>query len=199
MIEKIFVATSNKGKLKEIKEILKPIEIISIYDVLKNPPDVVEDGNSFEENAKKKGELLSRFVDGFVIADDSGLVVDALGGKPGIYSARYAGENATDLDNNLKLLNDLNGVPFEQRDAKFVCVIALCKSGKTIETFYGEYKGKIGFELKGGNGFGYDPLFVLDDGRTMAELSSDEKNRISHRREALSKLKKFLDNVSKNS
>ncbi|BAI79941.1 nucleoside-triphosphatase [Deferribacter desulfuricans SSM1] len=198
MIDKVYVATKNKGKLKEISEILKPIEVISVYEVVENPVDIVEDGSTFEENARKKGEELSRFVEGYVIADDSGLVVEVLNGKPGIYSARYAGENATDMENNLKLLKELEGTPFENRDAKFVCVIALCKDGKTIETFYGECKGKIGFELKGENGFGYDPLFVLDNGRTMAELSSDEKNRISHRREALAKLKKFLDNVSKN-
>ncbi|KAA0258397.1 XTP/dITP diphosphatase [Deferribacter autotrophicus] len=193
-MKKLFVATKNKGKLKEIAEILKPIEVLSAFDVINENVDVEESGATFEENAKLKGETLSKFVEGYIIADDSGLEVDALNGAPGVFSARFAGENATDEENNRLLLDKLKGVPLEKRGAKFVCVIALCKDGETVATFRGECEGRIAFEMRGSNGFGYDPLFLLSDGRTMAELEAEEKNEISHRRKALEQLKFYLNN-----
>lgn len=191
---KLLLATKNKHKLKEINEILSPLGYIveSAYNYL-NDIDIKETGTTFEENAILKALEISKMVDHYVIADDSGIAVDALDGAPGVYSARFAGENATDDDNNRLLLEKLRGVPFEKRTAKYVCVIALAKHGKLITTTYGECSGFVGFEYKGENGFGYDPLFVLPNGKHMAELSSDEKNRISHRYNALMNLKSFLE------
>ncbi|MGA1846745.1 XTP/dITP diphosphatase [Deferribacter abyssi] len=197
-MNKFFVATKNKGKLKEIAEILEPIEVFSVFDIIDDNIEVDESGSTFEENAKLKGEILSKLVKGYVIADDSGLEVYALNGAPGVFSARFAGDNATDEENNKLLLDKLEGIPLEKRGARFVCVIALCNNGKTIATFRGECEGRIALEMKGNNGFGYDPLFLLPDGRTMAELNTKEKNEISHRRKALEYLKCYLNNELQN-
>ncbi|MCX8083960.1 MAG: XTP/dITP diphosphatase [Calditerrivibrio sp.] len=190
---KLLLSTKNRHKLREIKEILEPVGIVveSVYDYV-NIGDIEETGSTFEENAALKAIEISKYVDEYVIADDSGISVDYLGGAPGVYSARFAGKNATDDENNNLLLNKLQDIPFEKRDAKYECVIALAKSGRLVKTFYGDCKGYIGFEYRGENGFGYDPIFVLEDGRHMAELSPEEKNRISHRYKALVKLRDFL-------
>jgi len=191
----IFVASKNKNKIREISRILKevPVEVRSVYEEINTANDIEETGMTFKENAVIKALAFSDKVEGYVLADDSGLCVDYLGGKPGVYSARYAGTGATDEDNNIKLLRELEGVSISRRTAKFVCVIALANKGKILGTFYGECKGFINIEPRGSNGFGYDPLFLLENGKTMAELTSDEKNSISHRASALRKLKRFME------
>ncbi len=191
---RLCVATKNAHKLKEIKEIFSglDIDVCSAYEFIENDFDVEETGATFEENAAIKADALSAAVDGYVIADDSGLCVDALNGEPGIYSARYAGENATDADNNALLIKNADKVPDADRRARFVCAIALSKSGKTEMLFRGTCEGMLGRAEKGANGFGYDPLLVMPDGRTLAEYAPEEKNRISHRFRALELLRQYL-------
>lgn len=188
------MATKNKGKLREIRSILKalPVRLYGL-DHFENVPDVEEDGKSFSENSLKKARYYSRVFGKIAIADDSGLEVDALDGKPGIYSARYARERATDQENRKKLLKALEGVPASKRGARFKCVIAMVTPEEREILFEGSCRGKIGFKEVGKNGFGYDPLFFLPRyGKTMAQLSLEEKNRISHRGKALRKLRKVL-------
>ena len=189
----LYVATKNKHKLKEIGQILTGFEVVSAYDHITKDMDVEETGNTFLENASLKARTLSRMLDGYVIADDSGLSVDVLDGAPGVYSARFAGQNATDDDNNHKLLKVMQSVPDEARGASFICVIALAKGGMVEKTFGGICQGEVAREYKGSNGFGYDVIFRLPDGRHMAELSEEEKNSISHRNMALQSLKEYLE------
>lgn len=193
---KLFVATKNKNKLREIKEILADtgFDVESAYDYIEG--DVEETGNTFLANACLKAVEISKKMDGYILADDSGLSVDILGGEPGVYSARYAGLNAADADNNNKLLKVLTNVPEGARSANFTCVMALAKNGLVERTFSGICEGSVGFEPKGDNGFGYDPLFITEDGRTMAELDSEHKNRISHRSMALQELQDYLKSIS---
>lgn len=193
-MKRLLVATKNQNKLKEISEILHDlgITVSSAYDVIDSDLDVEETGTTFEENARLKSETISMLTDAFVIADDSGLEVDFLNGAPGVYSARYAGENATDRLNNEKLLVSLKSVPASRRSARFVCAISLSKKGKTITTFRGTCEGRIATEPVGQNGFGYDPLFMLETGKTMAQLPSAEKNSMSHRSKALLQLREFI-------
>lgn len=187
---KLYVATSNKNKLKEISSILSELDI----EVQPHPDyenlDVKETGSTFQDNAKLKAIALSKLTDEYVIADDSGISVEALNGAPGVYSARFAGENAGDEENNNLLLKKLEGI--SNRKAKFECAIALAKNAEIVSVFYGNCDGNVGYEPSGKGGFGYDPLFVLEDLRTMAELSAEEKNRISHRKKALLKLLEFF-------
>ncbi|MCA1927198.1 MAG: XTP/dITP diphosphatase [Calditerrivibrio sp.] len=192
----LLVSTKNKHKLKEIGEILSDsgFQVDSVYNYV-DDIDVEETGNTFEDNAIIKAVTLSKQIDHYVIADDSGVSVEFLDGAPGVYSARYAGTDATDDDNNRLLLEKLSNLPIEKRKAKYVCVIALAKKGRFIKSFHGECHGYIGEEYKGNNGFGYDPIFVLPEGRHMAELSPEEKNKISHRYNALIKLKEFLKSI----
>jgi len=186
----LLIATTNPGKRAEIESILKrySLRIISLND-LSSYPTVVEDGNTYEENALKKARTLAEFSGRVTLADDSGLEVDALGGAPGIHSARYSGEEANDMRNNQKLLHTLAGVPEEQRTARFVCVLALCAPpalGGGEWLFRGECAGRIAFAPRGENGFGYDPLFFYPPlNRTFAELDRDTKSRVSHRSRAL--------------
>lgn len=198
-MHKIAAATKNKGKISEIKQILKdlPVEVVSMVEEGINV-DIVEDGQTFEENALIKARAIRSHTIGIVLADDSGLVVDALDGAPGVHSSRFAGEPSDDKKNNAKLLAMMDGVKPCKRTARFVCVIAVIMSDGREFCVRGECEGQIGFEQKGNNGFGYDPLFYLPDrGNTMAELESDIKNKISHRAKALGKLKielkKLLD------
>lgn len=195
-VKRLLVASKNKNKLKEIRKILGRlnVEVNSAYDFCSISDDIAETGSSFEENASIKALAFSKVVEDFVIADDSGLCVDYLNGAPGIFSARFAGKDADDNLNNKKLLKKLHGVDPEQRKAKFVCVIALAKKGRIVETFRGECHGNIAEKPRGEGGFGYDPLFLLENGGTMAEISAEEKNRISHRARSLEKLKKFIGN-----
>lgn len=183
----LIVATRNHGKLKEIAALLSPLQII-VRGVAEFPdfPEVVEDGLTFAENATKKASTIARLSGRLTLADDSGLEVAALGGAPGIHSARYAGEDADDVANNRKLLAALATQPPEQRAAAFVCVMALCAPDGSCRTFAGRLEGSIINEPRGMEGFGYDPLFVVaGEQRTLAEIPLAEKNRISHRAQAL--------------
>ncbi|WP_069650250.1 XTP/dITP diphosphatase [Caloranaerobacter ferrireducens] len=197
---RLIVASGNVHKIDEIKKILKglPLEILSKDEVGLKELDVIEDGNTLEENAIKKAVEVSKRVDGIVIADDTGLFVDKLDGRPGIYSSRYGGENATYEDNNRKLLKELEGVKLEDRTAKFKTVIAIVMEDKSYKTVEGECLGKIALNPKGNEGFGYDPLFIVDGyNKTFAELGEDIKNKISHRANALKKLRVELENILK--
>lgn len=186
----LIVATRNKGKLKEIEALLSPLQII-VRAVAEFPelPEVVEDGLTFAENATKKAATIARLSGRLTLADDSGLEVAALAGAPGIHSARYAGEDADDAANNRKLLAVLASLPPEQRAAAFVCVMALCAPDGSCRTFAGRLEGRITSELRGTEGFGYDPLFVVaGHDRTLAEIPLAEKNCISHRAQALAQV-----------
>lgn len=190
---KIIIATHNPHKTEEIKNFFKgyPVEIYSMAD-LGIKEDIEETGDTIEENALIKARFLKEKVDGIVIADDTGLFVEHLNGQPGVYSARFAGENATYEDNNKKLLKLLEGVPYEKRKAYFKTVIAVVEREK--ETLLeGKLEGYILDRHRGKNGFGYDPIFYVDDlGKTLAELTMEEKNKISHRANALVKLKNYI-------
>lgn len=193
-MRRVIIATHNQGKVKEIKELFSdlPFDIKSLKDI-GCTLEVVEDEPDFAGNSLKKAAEISIALDEIVLADDSGLEVEVLGGKPGVYSARYAGENATDAQNNEKLLAALAGVPQERRAAAFRCVITLYFPGGYTLQAQGSCPGRIAIAPKGAGGFGYDPLFILDAyDRTMAELTSEEKNAISHRGLALKKLKDML-------
>lgn len=188
---KTFVlASKNAHKAQEIKAILgEDFEILTQVDAGVGDVDVVEDGTTFEENAAKKAETIMKLTGKPTIADDSGLCVDFLEGAPGIYTARYAGENATDEENIGKLLNALAGVPREKRGAQFVCVIAVAVPGEETKLFRGECPGVITEEPKGEDGFGYDPVFFYEeDAMTLAEMEPERKNAISHRSNALQKM-----------
>lgn len=193
-MNELFIATSNRGKFSEMKQLLlNSVELLYSYADFSDLPQVVEDGETFEENAMKKARSAASITGKPAIADDSGLLVDVLNGSPGVFSARFAGENATDADNNEKLLRELEGIPCPRRTAVFRSVIALCLPGGDCRTFYGELKGIILEEPRGGGGFGYDPLFLIPEfGQTMAELPMGVKNAISHRGKAFNKLKEYL-------
>ncbi len=191
---KLILASKNAHKAKEMQAILgEGVELITLDKTTAADIDVVEDGDTFEENAIKKATEIMRATGLPTIADDSGLCVDALGGKPGIYTARFAGEGATDDENISKLIVELDGVKEESRTARFVCVIALAVPNEEVKTCRGECEGRILTEKQGENGFGYDPIFYVPEfEKSMAELSSDVKNSISHRFKALNKLKESL-------
>ena len=191
----LVVATKNQGKLREISRLLEETDYRVVgLDVFPGAPDVVEDGETFADNARKKAETIARYTKTLTMADDSGLVVDFLDGAPGVHSARFAGDQATDADNNRKLLEILRGVPENQRQAAFRCVMALVAPDGSCRTFDGELKGVILAEPQGDGGFGYDPLFMVREyGQSLAELPLDVKNRISHRGQALKKLLAALE------
>jgi XTP/dITP diphosphohydrolase len=192
---RLIIATSNQGKLREIKELLKGINfpIISLVD-LDRVFNIKEDGNVFLENAIKKTIPISAvYPDDLIVGEDSGLEVEALGGAPGVYSKRFSGKGATDFKNNQKLLKALEGLPSKKRKAKYQCWMVLAKNTRIIKIFNGQLPGVIDFTMKGENGFGYDPLFYLPKyKKTAAQLPLVEKNKISHRGKAFSKLKKYL-------
>ncbi|RLL47941.1 XTP/dITP diphosphatase [Oceanobacillus piezotolerans] len=190
-MKKIIIATKNQGKAKEFKELYlkKGMEALSLLDIVQELPDVEETGVTFEENAALKAETIAELLQIPVLADDSGLVIDALDGRPGVYSARYAGEDKDDKANIKKVLEELIDVPEGKRTARFVCVLAIARPGEKTDFYKGTCEGSIAFEERGSNGFGYDPIFIPEnETRTMAELSSEEKNSISHRSNAISKL-----------
>ncbi|MDQ0340876.1 XTP/dITP diphosphohydrolase [Caldalkalibacillus uzonensis] len=184
----ILLATQNRGKQKEYAMLLEPlgIQVLTLEDMPGGIPSVMEDGATFEENALRKAEAYHRHYNLPTLADDSGLVVDALEGRPGVYSARYAGEQASDEANIAKLLADMEKVPPGRRTARFVCVIAYVDGQGSSLIAKGTCEGEIAFEPAGTNGFGYDSVFYLPRyHKTMAELAPEEKNRISHRSHAL--------------
>jgi XTP/dITP diphosphohydrolase len=190
----LVVATRNKDKLREIKALLEelPVEVFSLNS-FKGVPDVIENGSTLEENARKKATQTSRFLKKFVVADDSGLEVKFLNGDPGVYSARFSGKGATYKSNNEKLLRLLKRVPLAKRKACFKCVIVVADKGKIIGVAEGVCNGKICFESRGNNGFGYDPVFMPDGyKKTFAQMSAVQKNKISHRSKALSKAKNII-------
>ena len=192
---KVFIATGNKKKIDEIKPLLKDFEVLSIADGI-NIPEEEENSDTFEGNSQKKALQIAKFLNMVAIADDSGLMVDALEGEPGVYSARYAGENANDSDNNKKLIQNLKGIG--NRKAKFVSVISIAKPNGEVYSFRGEVEGIILDEARGNAGFGYDPYFYyVAYGKTFAELELSEKNAISHRARALSKMKKEIKDILK--
>ena len=192
--EEVVIATRNSGKLREIQAILAPLglKILSLRD-FPRIPEIIEDGQTFEENAVKKAAAVSRQTGRMAIADDSGLAVDALQGRPGVFSSRYAGEKATDAERYQKLLKEMVEIPPEKRGAAFMCAMAVAAPDGKAETVVGQCRGEIALAPKGSHGFGYDPVFYLPErGKTMAELEPEVKNRISHRALALEKLKQLL-------
>lgn len=196
-MKEVIIATKNPGKAREFEHIFAP-RGIAVRTLLDYPEieDVEETGLSFEENATLKAEAVSQRLNKMVIGDDSGLIVDALEGRPGIYSARYAGEPKNDLRNLEKVLEELKGVSEKDRTARFYCALAVALPGKETFTVAGTCEGRILEEQRGANGFGYDPVFYVPEKEcTMAELSSDEKNKISHRANALKKLDGILDSI----
>jgi len=191
-MKKVIFASNNRNKVREVKHILQDLDIdlISLADMLEEI-EIIEDGKSFEENALIKAKKVYDKLNIPAIADDSGLMVEQLNGEPGIYSARFAGENATDEDNNNKLLSKLKELP-EPHKAKFVCA-AVYFNGTSSLAARGEFKGKIIAKARGSNGFGYDPLFLPDGySITLAEMEATQKNKISHRYNAFKELKNIL-------
>ncbi len=190
----LVIATRNQGKIREIRAMLGGLdfEVRSVADY-PGLPEVEEGGATFAENAAIKALAVAGFTGCLSLADDSGLEVEALGGLPGVRSARYAGDEATDEANNAKLLDALKGVPAGERTARFSCVMALALPDRLLASFEGVCEGRIGFRSQGTNGFGYDPLFEVSGmGRTMAELTLEEKNRLSHRAKALQQAVEWL-------
>jgi len=190
----LVVATRNKDKLREIKALLKGLRVrVFSLDSFKGVPEVTEGGKTLEYNAVKKAVQVSKFLKRFAVADDSGLEVEYLDGGPGVYSARFSGKLATYKTNNEKLLKLLKGAPLSKRKACFRCVIAVADKGKVIGVAEGRCRGKIGFDSKGDNGFGYDPVFIPNGfKKTFAEMSASRKNNISHRSIALKKAKSII-------
>ena len=199
MIRKVIFATGNAGKMREIRMILEDmnVEVLSMKEAGLDP-DIVEDGTTFEENALIKARAVAACLaeDAIVLADDSGLEIDYLNGEPGIYSARYMGENTSYRIKNAELIRRLEGVPKEERTARFVCALAAASpESVSMEDFVirGTIEGYIGWEERGENGFGYDPIFYVDEyGCSTAELDSETKNLISHRGNALRLVKEKL-------
>ena len=194
MKRKLVFATGNEGKMREIREILKDLGV-EIYSLKEAgiQMDAEENGKTFEENALIKARAAAEHTDAIVLADDSGLEIDYLGGKPGVYSARYLGEDTSYRIKNQNLIDRLEGVPAEQRTARFVCVIAAVLPGGRVLISRGTIEGIIGTEERGEGGFGYDPIFFLPEyGCSTAELSMEQKNVISHRGKALREMKEKL-------
>ncbi|RSD23352.1 XTP/dITP diphosphatase [Mesobacillus subterraneus] len=193
-MDTVIIATKNRGKAKEFEKLFLP-KGLTVKTLLDFPEleDVEETGTTFEENAILKAEAISKVLGVRVIADDSGLEVDALEGRPGVYSARYAGPEKNDENNIDKVLEELQHVPESKKTARFCCALAMAEPGKDTLTVFGTCEGRILNERRGTNGFGYDPIFFVDaESKTMAELSSEEKNSISHRANAILKLEQAL-------
>jgi len=189
------LATKNRGKIAEFEELFRAFdfEVKSLNDFGPIPP-VIEDGETFEDNAVKKAQFTAKVLGLPAIADDSGLAVKALGGEPGVFSARYAGEGATDEANNAKLLKAIKGI--KQREAAFICILAIAVPRGPALIYEGTCEGLIAGEIRGNKGFGYDPLFYYPPlKRTFAQMSAAEKNRVSHRGRAMAELKGELDKV----
>lgn len=193
----LVVATRNKGKIVEINALLAGlVDTVSSAADFADFPETVEDGATFEENALKKAREAARFSGVPALADDSGLVVDALDGRPGVFSARYAGIGAGDAANNAKLLSECQNIPEERRQAAFVCVLAFVAPEGIEKIFTGRIAGRILSTARGEGGFGYDPLFLVDGfERSMAELKLAEKNSVSHRAQAFRKFREYLMTV----
>lgn len=197
---RIIFATGNEGKMREIRMIMADLgmEILSMKEAGLSA-DVTENGTTFEENALIKAKAIAALCDDIVLADDSGLEIDALNKEPGVYSARYLGEDTSYHVKNKNLIDRLEGVPEEKRTARFVCSIAAVMPNGEAYVEKAAMEGRIGYEERGENGFGYDPIFVLPEfGKTTAELSPEEKNQLSHRGKALRMMKEKLKGVLQN-
>ena len=195
----LIVATKNKKKLEEIKEILKSLnlKLFSLADYPK-APRIIENGKTFRENSIKKAIKIAKFTGKLTFGEDSGLCVDALGGKPGVYSSRFGGKDKSDRKNNLKLLKLLVGLPVNKRKAHYCCAVALADKNGLVGVAEGECSGFIGFAFKGNFGFGYDPLFVIPKyQKTFAQLGPRIKHKMSHRFRALQKAKAILSTYLK--
>lgn len=191
----VIIATKNKGKASEFEKLFLPhgFKVTTLLDY-PELDDVEETGTTFEENAILKAETIANALGARVIADDSGLEVDALDGRPGVYSARYAGLEKNDEANIDKVLEELQDVPESDRTARFCCALAMAEPGQETITVFGTCEGRILHERRGSNGFGYDPIFfAIQEGKAMAELSSNEKNKISHRAMAIRQLEHLLN------
>jgi len=190
----LVVATKNEKKLHELKRYLKGVKanVVSLKD-FGQTRRIVENGDTFRKNAVKKAMIVSRLVKGLAVADDSGLVVKALGGQPGVRSSRFAGPGKNDRQNNRKLLKLLESVPPKKRQAKFVCAAAICDNGHIVKVIEESCEGRIAFQEKGSYGFGYDPLFLIPKyNKTFGQLGLKVKDKMSHRSKALKKVRKFL-------
>lgn len=199
-MKEIIIATKNKGKAKDFEELLEPMgyKVLTLHDVAPHM-DVEETGETFEKNATLKAETIAQELKKTVIADDSGLEIDALGGEPGIYSARYSGEEKNDDSNIDKVLQKMVQVPEAEKTARFRCVLALAAPGEETITFEGTCEGMITDERKGENGFGYDPIFYVPAlEKTMAEMEPSEKASVSHRGNAIRELGKAMPALSDN-
>jgi XTP/dITP diphosphohydrolase len=194
MIRELVLATRNRHKVEELVALLGDLGVtIHTLDEFPDAPDVVEDGDTCEANAVKKARIIAEFTGLPAVADDTGLEVDALGGRPGVYAARYAGEDATYDDNCRKLLRELIGVPREQRTARFLTVAAVALPSDGVRTTQGILEGMIAEEASGTLGFGYDPVFLIPElGKTLAQLSAGQKNTVSHRAKAFTQTKDLL-------
>ncbi|GGM27071.1 non-canonical purine NTP pyrophosphatase [Paraliobacillus quinghaiensis] len=196
-MKEIMIATQNKGKVKDFQSLFKKydIKVTSLLDLTEPVEEVEETGTTFEENALLKAETIANKLNMPVLADDSGLEIDALEGRPGVYSARYAGEEKNDQKNLHKVLEELRGVPEDQRSARFVCVLAVSRPNQDPIIRRGTCEGTITEGPIGDNGFGYDPIFKPENSNlTMAQLTSDQKNLISHRGNALKKIEDWVKN-----
>lgn len=196
-MKRIIFATGNADKMREIREILAdlPVQVVSMKEA-GIQADIVENGKSFAENAVIKAKAIMEMTGEVVLADDSGLEIDYLNKEPGIYSARYMGEDTSYRVKNANLIERLSGVPDEKRTARFVCAIAAAFPDGTVKITEGTIEGRIGYEEKGENGFGYDPIFYVPEyGCSTAQLSEEEKNKISHRGKALTSMKEILKAV----
>ncbi|MDD2752032.1 MAG: RdgB/HAM1 family non-canonical purine NTP pyrophosphatase [Candidatus Omnitrophica bacterium] len=190
----LIVATKNKKKFAEIKEILKDLKLnlVSLADI-QQPPRIIENGQTFQENAVIKARKLALFTGKLSLGEDSGLCVEALGGAPGVYSSRFSGKDKSDAKNNQKVLKLLEGLPLSKRKAHYVCAVALADKSGLVGVVEGRCHGVIGFALKGHSGFGYDPLFIIPKyKKTFAQLGEKIKHKMSHRYHALEKARKII-------
>ncbi|GAB2552396.1 XTP/dITP diphosphatase [Gracilibacillus alcaliphilus] len=197
-MKQLIIATKNQGKMQDFKRLFEPhgIKVSSLLDLSEPIEDVEETGATFEENAALKAEVICERLQIPVIADDSGIEIDALNGEPGVYSARYAGTDKDDQANIEKVLDKMKTVPPSERTARFVCVLAVAQPGQATIFKRGECEGTIADQPTGTNGFGYDPIFYpVDSSLTMAEMTPEQKNEISHRRKALDQLKNWVNQL----
>lgn len=194
MEKEIIVASNNQGKIKEIQDILSDYKIISMKD-LGIETEIEENGETFEENAFIKAKAIAKMTGRLCIADDSGLCMEAFNGFPGIKTARFLGENATQEERNQYIVEKVQGLPKEKRKAKFVCTIALVTPEGEEKSFTGELEGYITTEIKVEGGFGMDPIFELENGKTLSEIGTKAKDQISHRYKALVQLKEYLEKI----
>lgn len=194
MEKEIIVASNNKGKIREIQDILKEYKVVSMKDIGIDI-EIEENGETFAENALIKARTIAKMTGKLCIADDSGLCMEAFDGFPGIKTARFLGENATQAERNKYIVEKVQGLPREKRKAKFVCTIAVVIPEKKEKTFTGELEGYITTEIRTEGGFGMDPIFELENGKTLSEIGTEAKDKISHRYKALVQVKEYLEEL----